>query len=568
MLTLDLRLFLERWSVWLLTDSRVGRLGGFCLALTLAGGLAGAAVSRAAVRCEDATGSVAVASVVGDGGNSDQAPDERLAEQLAEIDRLIESVRADWEVPGLSVAIVRGDQLVLAKGYGVRTLGGQEPVDADTQFVIASNSKAFVTAALSILVSEGKLRWEDRARDYLPEWVLHDEVATREMTIRDLVSHRSGLGTFSGDLLWYGTRYSPAEMLARLRHLPPVTTFRNRYGYQNLMFIAAGQIVERVSGQSCAAFVQERILNPLEMTRTTTSVTAFDDNVATPHNTSGGTLRALPHGNVDNCWGACGLNASAGDLSRWLRLQLGRGELEGRRVLAADQVWEMWQPSIALPVSEEAARFNPTRQFSAYGLGWAISSYQGRRVIGHGGGLDGMISQTAFMPEEGLGVVVLTNSESPVSTILRDSIFDILLEVPDRRDWSQAYRQRAETRRVQKQVAEERRLASRIEDAPPTLALAEYCGTYRCPLYGDVVVEMVEGDLVLRLGPAPDFVADLRHWHYNCFELKWRPSVTYDFPPGSINFTIDAAGKPERLEIDQPNDDFWFYELNLHRVGS
>jgi len=236
-------------------------------------------------------------------------------------------------------------------------------------------------------------------------------------------------------------------------------------------------------------------------------------------------------------------------------------------VLAADQVWEMWQPSIALPVSEEAARFNPTRQFSAYGLGWAISSYQGRRVIGHGGGLDGMISQTAFMPEEGWGVVVLTNSESPVSTVLRDSIFDRLLEVPDRRDWNQAYRQRMETRRVQKQAAEERRRASRIENAPPTLPLADYCGTYRCPLYGDVVVEMVDGELVLRLGPAPDFVADLRPWHYNCFELKWRSSVSYDFPAGWINFTIDAGGKPERLEIDQPNDDFWFYELNLRRVG-
>ena len=492
----------------------------------------------------------------------------RWVDQLAEIERLIETVRVDWEVPGLAVAIVRGDQLLLAKGYGVRTLGGQDPVDADTQFVIASNSKAFVTAALSILVSEGKLKWEDRARDYLPELILHDDVATREITIRDLVSHRSGLGTFSGDLLWYGTRYSPAEILSRVRHLPPVTTFRNRYGYQNLMFIAAGQIVERVSGQSCAAFVQQRILDPLGMTRTTTSVTAFDDNVATPHNASGGTLRPLPHGNVDNCWGACGLNASAGDLSRWLRLQLARGTWDGQPVLAADQVWEMWQPSIALPVSEEAARFNPTRQFSAYGLGWAISSYHGRRVIGHGGGLDGMISQTAFLPEEGWGVVVLTNSESPVSTILRDSILDIVLEVPERRDWNQAYRQRLDARRAQQQAAEQQRQANRLANAPPTLPLADYCGTYRCPMYGDVVVEQVDGKLVLRLGPAPYFVADLSHWQFNCFELRWRPSVTYNFPPGSINFTINAAGKPERLEIDQPNDDFWFYELNLRRVGS
>jgi CubicO group peptidase (beta-lactamase class C family) len=491
---------------------------------------------------------------------------QTMEERLQRIDQLAETVRVDWQVPGLSLAIVKEGELLFAKGYGVRELGQEAPVDADTLFVIASNSKAFVTAALSILVVEGKLKWEDRAANYLPELRLYDPLATHEITIRDLVSHRSGLGTFSGDLLWYGTTYSPAEILQRVRHLKPVGSFRNQYGYQNLMFIAAGQIVERVSGQPCSQFVQQRLLNPTHMTRTTTSIRDFKDNVASPHNESGGTLRVLPHDDMDNCWGACGLNSSAHDLSRWLRLQLARGELDGQRVLDRNQVWQMWQPSIAMPVSEEAATFNPTRQFSAYGLGWAISSYQGRRVIGHGGGLDGMISQTAMMPEENLGVVVLTNSESPVSTILRDSIFDILLDVSDPKDWNSAYKERYNDRRDREQQARVKWEAERVPDTVPTLSLEQYCGTYRCPLYGDVTIGLEEEKLVLRMVPAPDFVADLSHRHYNCFELKWRPSVTYNYPMGSVNFVVNGRGISDQLVIDQPNDDFWFYELDLRRV--
>ncbi|HMO14692.1 MAG TPA: serine hydrolase [Pirellulaceae bacterium] len=491
---------------------------------------------------------------------------QALDARLEEIDRRAQEIMADWNVPGMAVAIVKDDQVVFAKGYGFCILAGDEPVDADTLFVIASNSKAFVTASLSILVAEGKLKWDDRATDYLPELRLYDPVATQEITIRDLVSHRSGLGTFSGDLLWYGTTYSAAEILYRTRLLKPVTSFRNQYGYQNLMYIAAGQIVERVSGQPCADFVRERILEPLGMNRTTTSVRDFRENVASPHNESGGSLRVLPHGNVDNCWGACGLNSSVADLSRWLRMQLARGQFEGRQVLDSQQVWEMWQPSIALKISEDAARFNPTRNFLAYGLGWQLSTYQGRRVVGHGGGLDGMISQTAMMPEEKLGLVVLTNSESPVSSILRETIFDIMLDVSERKDWNAEYKERIAGRKQAERSAEEKRLAARIPDAPPTLSLEHYCGTYRCPFYGDVTISLEGGHLVLRMLPAPDFVADLEHWHYNCYSIRWRSTVNYRFPAGSVNFTIDANGQSHQLVIDQPNDDFWFYELDLRRV--
>jgi CubicO group peptidase (beta-lactamase class C family) len=495
------------------------------------------------------------------------------------IEDLAQDVMTQWNVPGMAIAIVEREQVLMAQGFGVRRLGQPERVDQDTLFAIASNSKAFVAAGLAILVSEGKLKWDDRATDHLPELRLYDPVATQEITVRDLVSHRSGLGTFSGDLLWYGTTYQPQEILRRARFLKPTHGFRDQYGYQNLMFIAAGQIVERVSGQPCDQFVRQRILVPLQMKRTTTSVRDFEQNVASPHNESGGqstvaddpavsTLRVLPHGNVDNCWGACGLNSSAADLSRWLQLQLGQGTLAEASILSSQQIWEMWQPNISLKLSPSAMRANPTRQYSAYGLGWFLWNYQGRRVIGHGGGLDGMISQTAFLPEDNLGIVVLTNSESPVATILRDSVLDILLEVDRPTDWNGFYRERYQTRKAELAKADQEWQAARIPGAPPTRRLDDYCGTYRCPMYGDVQISQEEQRLVMRLVPAPDFVADLEHWHYNCFQLKWRPSVSYNFPRGHVNFTINARGESDRMVIDQPNDDFWFYELDLRRVSA
>lgn len=483
------------------------------------------------------------------------------------IESLAEQVRSDWEVPGLAVAIVSPDESIWAKGFGVRRLGDSHPVDADTLFAIASNTKAFVTASLAILVDQGKLRWDDPVADYLPDLKLSDAAATQLLTVRDLVCHRSGLATFSGDLLWYDTDYQPQEILRRARFLPPESSFRSKYGYQNLMFIAAGQIVRKVSGMPCSEFVRQNLLAPLGMQRTTTSIRQFqDDNVAIPHNRSGGSLRELPLGNVDNSWGACGLNSSVADLGRWLNLQLKRGEWNGQQIISRAQVWEMWQPQISLPISEGSARINPTRHFQAYGLGWVLWDYQGRKLVGHSGGLDGMISQVAMVPEERLAVVILTNSESPAASILRDSILDLLLKVPEPTNWNELNRQR-HTAGEEAAATRSRQLdEARVANAPPTLSLASYCGTYRCPMYGDVEVELVGDKLWMKMKPAANFVAELQPWHYNCFEIRWQPSVKYNFPRGFVNFTINAQGQTEQLKIDQPNDDFWFYELDLKRV--
>lgn len=488
-----------------------------------------------------------------------------LQTKLAEIDAYAQKVQTDWNVPGFAMAIVKDDKVVFAKGYGMRELGKPEKVDENTLFAIASNSKAFTTASLAILVDEKKLKWDDKVTQYLPDFQMYDPYVTREMTIRDLVSHRSGLDTFSGDLLWYDTTYSADEIIRRARYLKPVSSFRSQFGYQNLMFITAGKVLEKVSGKTWAQFVRERILIPLGMNRTTTSIKDLKDNVASPHNESGGKLRPLPQGDVDNSWGACGLNASVAELANWMRLQLGRGTFAGKQIFSRERSAEMWAQNTIINVNPFPAKNAPTQMFSGYGLGWFITDYRGHKMLYHGGGLDGMISETGLIPDENLGVVVLTNSETGVNTIMQNKVLDVFLNVEPKRDWSAERLERAK-QGAARQAEEEKKIdASRILNTKPTLALKDYAGTYSSQMYGDVTVTEENGKLILRLVPAPNFVADLEHWNYDTFQIKWRSSVKYNFPRGWVTFTIDKNGKTDDLKIDQPNNDFWFYELDLKR---
>ncbi|HSK71588.1 MAG TPA: serine hydrolase, partial [Pyrinomonadaceae bacterium] len=428
---------------------------------------------------------------------------QSLDEKLKEIDAYAEKARRDWNVPGMAVGIVKDGKVIFTKGYGVQKLGTNEKVDENTLFAIASNSKAFTTAALAILIDDGKIGgWDDKVSKYLPEFQLYNPYVTNELTIRDLVSHRVGLDTFSGDLLWYETNYSADEILRRLRFLKPKMSFRSNFGYQNLMFMAAGEIIERVSGKSWSQFVSERILQPLGMTRTTTSIKDIKDNAAFPHNESGGTLRVLHRGNVDSAVAAAGLNSSVADVSKWLILQLNHGDFNGKRIFSEKQGWEMHQPAVLLPISQAASKNIPSRHFNSYGLGWNVWDYHGRKVVSHGGGLDGMISRTAMMPEENLGLVVLTNSENPVPTILQHKIFDVFVNAP-KRDWNAEYLERTKQNKA-KEAEERKKLeASRVPNTKPSLALKDYAGTYTGELYGDATITEENGKLVLRLVPAP-----------------------------------------------------------------
>ncbi len=490
---------------------------------------------------------------------------QSLDVKIKEIDDYANRVIQTFKGPGMAIAVVKDDKPVLVKGYGVRELGKTDPVDENTLFAIASNSKAFTTASLAILVDEKKLDWNDKVSKYLPDFQMYDPWVTSELTIRDLVTHRVGLDTFSGDLLWYDTTYSTDEMLRRVRYLKPVSSFRTQFGYQNLMYVAAGRVIEKVSGMSWAQFVQTRILTPIGMSRTTTSVRDMKDNFALPHNESGGTLRSLPVGYLDDAIGAVRLNSSAADMAKWVRLQLGGGTIDGKTIFSADQGWAMHQPYLINQMGAGTAKANPPRLFNGVAMGWFVYDYNGRKIINHSGGLDGMLSYTVLIPGENAGFSVLTNSESPGFAIMMNKILDVLAGAPERDLIGLALKRDADNKAAKvKKTAEVD--ATRKPNTKPSLATADYAGTYSSDMYGDVTVAEENGKLVMRLVPAPNFVADLEHWHFDTFQIRWRPSVKYNFPRGWVSFTLDKNAKTDKLIIDQPNNDFWFYELDLKRT--
>jgi hypothetical protein len=302
------------------------------------------------------------------------------------------------------------------------------------------------------------------------------------------------------------------------------------------------------------------------MSRTTCSVNNLpDDNAAWPHNESGGTLRRLHRGNVDGSSSAAALNSSVADLSKWVRTQLARGKFEGKQIFSEQQSWQMHQQWLAQQVGPSSAPGIQPRHFSGVGLGWFVYDYYGRKIVNHSGGLDGMLSYTVLIPEENAGFVVLTNNESPSFAVMMSKIRDVLVNAPKRDYNDEAIKRIADTKKADAEAVKKVDDA-RVANTKPSLALVNYAGTYSDKMYGDVTIAEENGKLVMRFLPSPNFVADLEHWHYDTFVIKWRPSVAYNFPRGFVTFTIDKDGKTDKLVVDQPNNDFWFYELDLHRV--
>jgi CubicO group peptidase (beta-lactamase class C family) len=484
---------------------------------------------------------------------------------VAALDAYFAKAQLDWPIPGFSVAIVQDGRIVLEKGYGVRDLRTPERVDENTLYAIASNSKAFTAAALAQQVDAGKLSWDDRVVDHLPWFRLYDDYVTREMRIRDLVSHRGGLGTYSGDLLWYGTPYTAREVVERARYLPQAYPFRDGYGYSNLMFIAAGEVLRAVTGQDWHDYVEANFFAPLGMTR---SITSTDDlpmraNVATPHKYERGKNVPIEWYNWDAMGAAGGIISSAHDMAQWLTTQLAGGEYHGTRLFTEPRQREMWSVLNPLAVSPGYQERYPSTHFRGYGMGWSLADYRGAKVMSHGGGYDGMYSQVALVPEAGLGVVVLTNGMTGVAPALVYRVLDAYLG-GEPRDWSgEALRGWIESRKgfeARQDAAE----ASHVPGTRPSLALAGYTGTYGGPMYGDASVTEEGGHLVLRLLPNPDLVADLEHLHYDTFVIRWRVNLAW-FGKGTASFVLDAAGKVSEMKLDVPNDDLWFTELEMKR---
>jgi CubicO group peptidase (beta-lactamase class C family) len=469
---------------------------------------------------------------------------------LQGFDEYVNKALKDWEVPGVGIAIVKGDKVVLAKGYGVRKLGDPTPVDERTIFAIGSSSKAFTAAALAMLVDEGKIKWDDPVTKHLPGFELYDSYASKEMTVRDLLCHRSGLDR--GDLMWYGSDFSRDEIIRRARHLKPSWSFRSQFGYQNIMYLAAGQIIPAVTGKSWDDFIKDRFFKPLGMAASSTSVNDLKSsgNLATPHGKIDEKVVAIPWRNIDNIAPAGSINSNVAEMTAWVRLQLADGEFAGKRLLSSGAVKETQKSHTIVPYDPPWSLLFPEAHFVTYGLGWLLSDYRGRKVVEHGGNIDGMSALVAFVPEEKLGLVVLTNmSGSELRTALKLRIIDAFMG-GEAKDWSASHLKTMKSFEAQGKAAEKKRNDERVKDTKPSLALDKYAGTYQDEMYGDVKVEQDEsGKLLVRYGPA--FMGDLEHWHYDTFQAAWRDR---GMGKSLVTFTLNAQGKVEAVKIQNMAD--------------
>jgi CubicO group peptidase (beta-lactamase class C family) len=473
-------------------------------------------------------------------------------DKYSKIDSFIENAMKEWNMPGFSVAIVKDDSVQFVKGYGVREAGKDEPVDENTLFVIASCSKAFTTAALSILADNGKLDWDDQVTKYLPDFQMYDPWVTKEFTIRDLVTHRSGLATFSGDFLWLGSNYDTKEVIRRARFLKPTSSFRTKYGYQNIMFITAAEIIKAVTDTSWGGYIKAHFFDKLGMSNSNTSYAGMrnGDNVAMSHYMKNGEMKTYDYTQKDNAHGALGINSSAKDMAQWLRLQLAKGKFNGQTIFSTKQSNEMWANHFAF------GNLN-------YGLGWFIRYTNGKKILNHGGGMPGMISDVTLVPEENFGFVILSNYETGMVSAVRSYIIDIMTNV-EPKDYLKLSKEGWDKRNERFDNESKRREEIRNKDSNPSLPLENYCGVYEDKMYGKADVFMKDDNLFLQFQPTPTFNGILHHYQYDMFYIDWQDEF---LTRGYVKFEIDFNGNPNKITFEVPNSpDFIFTELLFERV--
>jgi len=484
---------------------------------------------------------------------------------LPELDAYFRKMVSDWDIPSASIGIVKDGELVFTGNYGVLEVGKEGTPDANTLYAIASNSKAFTSAMIGMLVQEGKLDWNDPVRKYLPYFDLYDSWVSEHTTIRDILSHRVGLGTFSGDNIWYKSELPAKEFIKRYQHVPRAYDFRTGYGYSNLMFIAAGEIIEVVTGKSWAENVRERILEPLGMDRTIASLKELEakGNYATPHARNDEGNYPIPWVSWDNVAATGGLISSVADLAKWMAFNLNNGIHQGDTLLSKQTRNMVWTPHNNHIVDHTSPNdFN--RHFSGYGLGWGLSDYHGRLRVGHTGGFDGMITALTLIPDEDLGVVVLTNGvKSPIMAATYYAL-DRFLGVETFKDWSAEYLERTNERMAgDTRIAD--RKAKRVMNTQPSIAREKLAGTYQSDMYGELYIREKDGDLKLEFSHSPLLSATLSHWHYDVWEIHWdHPQAWFSF--GTVQFNTDNNLEVTGFDFDVPNDDIFFHELRPYRV--
>ena len=491
----------------------------------------------------------------------------------AGFEQRVEQLRKDFGVPGVTIAIVEDGKVTLAHGWGVRDITTRQPVDADTIFFTGSTGKAFTNAALATLVDSGKIKWDDKVIDHMPDFRMWDPWVTREMTIRDLLVHRSGLGLGQGDLLFLpNSTLSRKETVRRIRYLKPATSFRSGYAYDNILYMAAGQLIEEVSGETWEKYIHDHVFAPLGMNHSTDTDPEFqaNPNHARPHSRSGGAIHGLGTQTpldenatiAQNAAPAGGLAISANDMSRWLLTQLGHGKIAGsdKRLFSDEQSEQMWTGAVITPIRHFPPEFAATEpNFNLYALGWDISDYRGAKVIGHDGAVLGSQATIALLPQKDVGIFIAANSEDGEIILgLRDELLDHYLGAPQSR-WPEKFHS-YKINKLNQAAKQVQTAAAKPAQVGPSLPLDHYAGDYTDPWYGTIKVRQAGNGLRVDFPHSTGMEGPLTHYQYDTFTTN--PALDW-VEPAYVTFSIGADGKVDRVTMTpvSPAADFsWDYQ--------
>ena len=469
-----------------------------------------------------------------------------------EVDELVEKTLKTFNVPGIAVAIVKDGKIVHAEGYGVKSILTKEKVDANTLFGIASNSKAFTSAALAMLVDEGKVKWDDKVIQYLPNFKMYNDYVTTEFTIRDLLTHRSGLGLGAGDLMIWpdGSDFKAQDIIENLQYLKPVSAFRTQYDYDNLLYIVAGEVIHKASGMSWCDFIEQRIMKPLEMNNSAASYVRLKDstNIIAPHVPIDGKLKVIKRYQNQLFDAAAGIYSSVNDLSKWTIMQMKNGQygVDNKQLFSKKEHNEMWQLQTIIPANPRPP-YNT--HFSGYGLGWFFSDVKGYKQVTHTRGLEGIVTQVTLIPEMNLGIIVLTNQQSgaafrAITNTIKDSYLGIQAE-DYVANYSKSLKENEasadkKTEAVWATVAKNKKDKFKVD-------FKTVLGSYKDNWFGEVVLSEKNGRLYFASKRSPQLAGEVFYYKGNNYVVKWNNA--YFHADAHLFFECDATGKAIRLTM-------------------
>lgn len=477
---------------------------------------------------------------------------------------------------GIAIAIVKDGKVIHSKGYGITGKEDKKKVDKNTLFAIASNSKAFTTAALAILVDEGKLSWKDKVVDIIPEFKMYNDYVTANFNIEDLLTHRSGLGLGAGDLMFIpdGADFTINDVLKSFQYQKPASAFRTKFDYDNLLYIVAGEVVKRVSGMSWADFIQTKIFDPLGMKNSVPIDLRLDKdtNLAYPNSSYNGDIIQLKTFNGGKIIGAAGgIYSSVNDLSKWMLMQLNGGKYGddlSNTIFSENRQKEMWTPYTRTGFSIDP---NPRtgNHFTAYGLGWGILDKKGKIIVQHTGGLPGMLSRTILVPELNLGIVILTNSDPGGYSYysIPETILDSYLNV-EKKNWIKNLSEIAKSRGFESDSVTNAVWKTVENNKSQKIDLKNYIGTYKDNWFGEVEISLKGEDLWFISKKSPKLNGQMYFYKATTFAVKWEYK---DMPCDAFaTFNLNEEGKAINVKMKgiSPNIDFSFdfHDLNLTRV--